>query len=83
MRLPSGDHEGNQSLAGLSVSLVCPVPSEFITYISQLPSRSEWNAMRLPSGDHEGLTSAPRLLVRLVRPVPSAFCRTSATMGHI
>ena len=29
------------------VRLVWPEPSAFITYISQLPSRSEWNAILL------------------------------------
>ena len=37
---------GDMLEALLLVSLVCPDPSVFITYISELPSRLEWNAIR-------------------------------------
>ena len=46
MRRPSGDQSGCPSAAELSVSLLTPDPSEFITYISMFPPRSETNAMR-------------------------------------
>lgn len=37
--VPSGDQTGNESSAALLVRLVGPLPSAFITYISQSPSR--------------------------------------------
>ena len=49
-----GDQAGDQSLPSLLVSLVWPVPSAFMTYISGLPSRSEWKAIFPPSGDQAG-----------------------------
>ena len=57
----------------MSVSLVCPEPSGFITYISSLPSRLELNAIFVPSGDQAGSDSRAGLLVSRVCPVPSAF----------
>src|SRR2546425_597281 len=73
MDWPSGDQRGSTSSAGVVVRLVRPGASAFTTYISQLPSRLDANAMDCPSGDQAGQHPSAGLLVRLVRPVPSAF----------
>src|SRR5438132_9458286 len=54
--VPSRDHAGNSSSAGLLVSRTKLVPSALITQISRfaVPSGSQWNAIRVPSGDHAG-----------------------------
>jgi hypothetical protein len=52
--------------------LVCPDPSAFITYISELPSRSVMKAIFAPSGDQVGHPQPPSLSVSLVCPDPSA-----------
>ena len=52
----NGDQVGSVSLSGyvLFVNLIWFVPSEFITYISKLPSLDEENAILVPSADQEG-----------------------------
>ena len=58
MRRPSGDQDGDLSLAELLVRRATPEPSETIAYISNLPpSLSDENAMRRPSGDQDGSRS--------------------------
>ena len=49
------------------------MPSAFITYTSQLPSRLELNAIFAPSGDQAGSESRAGLSVSLVSAEPSAF----------
>src|SRR5918994_7965346 len=45
-RVPSGDHTGLRSLAGLVVRTVCWEPSPAMVMSSKSPSRSELNASR-------------------------------------
>ncbi len=76
MRVPSGDHWGWSSIAGLSVSLVNPLPSAFITKRSTLLNWISWlNTKRIffPSGDQVGYWLKPELSVSRVTPLPSAF----------
>ena len=54
MRRPSGDHDDAKSSAGPSVSGRRPVPSAFITTMTNRPSIFASNVMRVPSGDHAG-----------------------------
>ena len=73
--MPSGDHAGFQSSAGLFVRFTTPEPSAFITKTSQAPAaeRSDVNAILAPFGDHAGSESLAGFRVRLVCPVPSGF----------
>src|SRR3989338_9450706 len=71
--VPSGDQLESASIAALFVNLVCPVPSEFIVYISKLPSLALENVILVPSGDQLGEVSAAALFDRLVCLVPSEF----------
>ena len=73
MRAPSGDQAGLPSSPGLLVTLLRPEPSEFITYISGFPSRSDSKAICLPSGDHDGCASRSGWSVSLVMPDPSGL----------
>ena len=57
----------------MSVSLVSPDPSAFVTYISKPLSRLELNAIFAPKGDQSGSKSSAGLLVSRVCPVPAAF----------
>src|SRR2546427_12957192 len=62
-RVPSGDQAGGRcptgapekSGAGFFDTFVCDEPSLRMTYISELPSRSDTNAKKAPSGDQAGL----------------------------
>src|SRR4029450_2946285 len=52
---PSGDQTGDQSAAGLFVSLTRPVPSRLMTQRALFArSISQVNAIHGPSGDHVG-----------------------------
>src|ERR687896_1038889 len=58
---PSGDHDGDVSLAGWLVRLVSPLPSRFTAQISDgsSPSRLFWNTTIVLSGDQSGPRSSP------------------------
>jgi hypothetical protein len=68
----SSDQDGLKSLAGSFVRFVCPLPSAFMTKISQLPEKRA-NAILVPSGDQAGSMSSAALFVRLIGFVPSAL----------
>ena len=60
---PSGDHVGQLSAAGLSVSCRWPFPSTPITQMSRLPERSDTYATVRPSGDSAGCSSTESSVV--------------------
>src|SRR5438132_8691549 len=78
MRLPSGAHAGQQSMAGLFVSRLTLPPSRSMTWISRLPLRLLAKASNLPSGDQLGLLSRATSLVSRLTFLPSVSARYSS-----
>jgi hypothetical protein len=68
---PLGDQEGCVSGKEFLVSRLRPLPSAFITQISELATK----AIFLPFGDQVGLLSATEVLVSCFTPLPSALMR--------
>ena len=56
MRFPSADHDGISSPFSVSVTLLVPVPSAFITKMCGVPSRPLEKAIFSPSCDQAGWT---------------------------
>jgi hypothetical protein len=67
MRLPSGDHVGAASSAGLFVRLIGSPPFAFTRKMSPFKA----NAICLPSGDHAGSVASPSPCVTRCKPSPS------------
>src|SRR5918997_2304997 len=68
---PSGEKVAPLSKVRLLVTLVCCVPSAFITKMLENRSLSLWKAILLPSGDHSGSKSSAAFPVSCSKPVPS------------
>jgi hypothetical protein len=64
--VPSGDQAGFDSVSGLLVTFFSPVPSAFMTKISELIAEdgSFTKAIFVPSGDQAGFQLRPEPFVR-------------------
>src|SRR5258706_1898457 len=72
--LPSSDQAGEPSdLLISAVRFLCPVPSAFISYTSNLPFLPVTNRIFRPSGDHFGSASYSGSSTILLTSPPSAF----------